>query len=448
MELRDLPSVSELMARLEPHGWARSVTAEVARNALTEARRGLMAGEDADPAAAAHRELQRLSRLRPRQVINAAGVLLNTNLGRAPLPPAAAESAATAMTSYGNVEFDLSRGSRGGRGSYVHQLIASLTGADAALAVNNNAGALFLTLAALGTGRQVVISRGELIEIGGSFRLPELMAAAGVWLIEVGTTNRTRPADYREAIRPETAMLLKVHPSNYRTVGFTEEAPIGELAEVAHRHRLPLIADIGSGLLDSEVPWIAGPPPAWLQGEPAARQALASGADLVLFSADKLLGGPQAGIIAGDRRLVDRLRRHPVTRAMRCDGPTLAALAATLELYSDDRAHEIPFWTMAGADEGELERRSKELLVASGLDGEVVAGASVVGAGSVPGQTIPSPLLRFSAVDTDKAWLGLLTGDPAVVARRLDGDLVVDLRAVDPSDDRAVAVALASACRS
>ncbi|MGI9649461.1 MAG: L-seryl-tRNA(Sec) selenium transferase [Acidimicrobiia bacterium] len=448
MELRDLPSVNDLMAELEPHGWARSVTAEIARTALDEARRELTAGRNADPSGQARRQLEGLSRIRPRPVVNAAGVLLNTNLGRAPLHPEAARAAATAMSTYGNVEFDLNQGSRGGRGSYVRRLIASLTGADAALVVNNNAGALFLALAALGTDRQIVISRGELIEIGGSFRLPELMAAAGVWLVEVGTTNRTRPSDYREAIRPETAMLLKVHPSNYRTVGFTEEASMSDLAELAHRHRIPLVADIGSGLLDSEVPWISGPPPPWLQGEPAARQALASGADLVLFSGDKLLGGPQAGIIAGDRRLVDRLRRHPIARAMRCDGPTLAALAATLELYADDRGQEIPFWSMAAADESELERRSKALLDASGLDGEVVAGASVVGAGSVPGQTIPSPVLRFSDVDTDAAWLALLAGEPAVVARRLDGDLIVDLRAVEPSDDGAVAAALASACRS
>lgn len=448
MELRDLPSVTELMAELEPHGWARSVTSEIARHALEEARRELKAGREAYPGDAARREIKRLARIRPRPVINAAGVLLNTNLGRAPLHPRAAGAAATALESYGNVEFDLNRGKRGGRGSYVNQLVASLTGAEAALVVNNNAGALFLALTALGTGRQIVISRGELIEIGGSFRLPELMAAAGVWLVEVGTTNRTRAADYRRAIRPETAMLLKVHPSNYRTVGFTEEAAMDELAEVAHRHQLPLVADIGSGLLDSEVPWIAGPPPVWLQGEPAARQTLDDGADLVLFSGDKLLGGPQAGVIAGNRELVERLRRHPVARAMRCDGSTLAALAATLELYADDHGNEIPFWVMAAVEETELERRSKECLAASGLDGEVVPGTSVVGAGSVPGQTIPSPVLRFSSVDTDSAWMKLLTAEPAMVARRLDGDLIIDLRAVEPADDGTVAAALASACRS
>jgi len=448
MELRDLPSVTDLMAELEPYGWARSVTSEIARHALEEARREVKAGGQPDPVDTARRQIESLARMRPRSVINAAGVLLNTNLGRAALHPAAAAAASTALESYGNVEFDLNRGQRGGRGSYVNRLVASLTGAEAALVVNNNAGALFLSLAALGAGRQVVISRGELIEIGGSFRLPELMAAAGVWLVEVGTTNRTRASDYRDAIRPETAMVLKVHPSNYRTVGFTEEADTGELVELAHRHHLPLVADIGSGLLDSEVPWISGPPPAWLQDEPAARQTLVAGADLVLFSGDKLLGGPQAGIIAGKRRFVDRLRRHPVARAMRCDGSTLAALAATLEMYADDRGYEIPFWAMAAIEESELESRSKECLAASGLDGEVVPGASVVGAGSVPGQSIPSPVLRFSNVDTDAAWMKLLAAEPAVVARRLEGDLIVDLRAVDPSDDATVAAALASACRS
>jgi L-seryl-tRNA(Ser) seleniumtransferase len=448
MEPRDLPSVTELVATLEPAGCPRDITTEVARRTLATAREAIRNGRDADPVALAMAELAQIGATRPRSVINAAGVLLNTNLGRAPVHGDAAAAAAASLAGYGNVEFDLSEGRRGGRAGYVNRLITTLTGAEAALVVNNNAGALFLTLATLGMGRQVVISRGELIEIGGSFRLPELMAAAGVWLIEVGTTNRTRRADYEEAIRAETAMILKVHPSNYRTIGFTEEAGYGSLAELAHRHHLPFIADIGSGLLDAEVPWMPGPPPAWLHDEPAARQTLAGGADLVMFSGDKLLGGPQAGIIAGNRDLIKRLRNHPITRGLRCDGPTLAALAATLELYADGRGGEIPFWSMAAITATDLEARARALLDGSGIDGQIEAGASVVGAGSVPGQSIPGPVIRISGVDPDTAWHRLLAGEPAIITRRRDGDLIIDLRAVTPDQDAAVTAAVARACRS
>ncbi len=448
MELRDLPSVTELMASLEPLGSARDITAVVARRAIEIAREEIQQGGEPDPFELARAELSRIARRRPRAVINAAGVLLNTNLGRAPVHPDAAAAAAEGLAGYGNVEFDLANGQRGSRGAHVHDLVTGQTGAEAALVVNNNAGALFLTLAALGVGRQVVISRGELIEIGGSFRLPELMAAAGVWLMEVGTTNRTRAGDYANAIRPETAMIMKVHPSNYRTVGFTEEAGYPELADLARRHHLPFVADIGSGLLDEEAPWLPGPPPAWVQGEPAARQTLTDGADLVLFSGDKLLGGPQAGIIAGRADLINRLRRHPIARGLRCDGSTLAALAATLELYADGRGGEVPFWSMAAIPAEVLEARSTAFLAATGTGGEVVAGESIVGAGSVPGHSIPGPVIRFPGLGGDSIWHRLLAGDPPVVARRRDGDLIVDLRTVPPAQDGVVAEALARACRS
>jgi L-seryl-tRNA(Ser) seleniumtransferase len=448
MEPRDLPSVTELLAALDGEGTPRDVTAEVARRAIDTARDQLSRGEEPDPIDLARAELARLGRSRPKSVINAAGVLLNTNLGRAPLHPDAAAAAADALAGYGNVELDLTSGRRGSRGSYVHELVVGQTGAEAALVVNNNAGALFLTLAALALDRHVVISRGELIEIGGSFRLPELMAAAGVWLIEVGTTNRTRVDDYDAAIRPETAMIIKVHPSNYRTVGFAEEAGYQELADLAHRRRLPFVADVGSGLLDAAVPWWPGPPPAWMKGEPAVRQTLAGGADLVLFSGDKLLGGPQAGIIAGRADLVERLAGHPIARGVRCDGSTLAALAATLELYADGRGGEIPFWAMAAVPTDELQTRSKAVLDAVAADGEVMAGESVVGAGSVPGQTIPGPIIRFPGQGGDSVWHRLLGGDPPIVARRREGDLVVDLRTVPSHLDGALAAALTYACRS
>ncbi|NNF11332.1 MAG: L-seryl-tRNA(Sec) selenium transferase [Acidimicrobiia bacterium] len=446
MELRDLPSVGDLMATVTSHGLAREITSDVARHAIDRARQQIQEGGTPDAGSLAQHELDRLARLRPQRVINAGGVLLNTNLGRAPIHADAAAAAATALQSYGNVEFDLATGRRGGRGAYVNQIITSLTGAEAALVVNNNAGALFLTLAALGTGRQVVISRGELIEIGGSFRLPELMAAAGVWLVEVGTTNRTRPGDYEDAITPQTGMLLKVHPSNYRLVGFTEEAGYDDLARLAGRHRVPFVADIGSGLLDDQVPWVPGPPPAWLAGEPAARQVLAASADIVLFSGDKLLGGPQAGIIAGSQSLIDRIGRHPIARAVRCDGATLAALTATLELYADGRGGEVPFWAMVGLSPAGLADRCRAVLERSGVSGYIVDDESVVGAGSVPGQTIPSPVIRLPNAGT--AWEGLLAREPSIVARRAEGDLIVDLRAVDPDDDAVLAAGLSATCRS
>lgn len=448
MELRDLPSVSDLIAALESVGAPRDITAEVARRAIDAAREQIGRGGRPDPIELARAELAGFLRRRPTEVLNAAGVLLNTNLGRAPLHPAAAAAASAALAGYGNVEFDLATGQRGSRGAYLNELVAAQTGAEAALVVNNNAGALFLTLAALGVERQVVISRGELIEIGGSFRLPELMAAAGVWLVEVGTTNRTRTADYAAAVRPETAMILKVHPSNYRTVGFTDEAGYEALADLAHRRHLPFVADVGSGLLDAEVPWLSGPPPGWVQGEPAARQTLAAGADLVLFSGDKLLGGPQAGIIAGRADLVERLRKHPIARGVRCDGSTLAALATTLELYADGRGSEIPFWAMAAIPAEDLEARSAAVAEAVEADAEVITGESVVGAGSVPGQTIPGPVIRFPGLAGDAVWRRLLAGEPPVVARRREGDLVVDLRTVPPELDAALIAALTDACRS
>ncbi len=450
MSLRQLPSVDRLAAALPAEGLPRLVVVEVARRSVARARALLADGApDADAEAIAREELSRLNRLRPTKVINATGVLLHTNLGRAPLHPEAAEAARGAATHYANLEFDLVTGARGGRGAYLRSVLADLCGAEAALVVNNNAGALFLTLAALARGRAVPVSRGELIEIGGSYRLPELMAASGARMIEVGTTNRTRAADYEAALAEDPALLLKVHPSNYRVVGFTEEVPLDELAALSHQAALPLVFDAGSGLLDEEVPWLPGPPPQWLQGEPGIRQSLAAGADLVLVSGDKLLGGPQAGLVTGRGDLVARLAEHPIARAMRADGPTLAALTTTLELYADGRGAEIPFWRMAALPDDELEARLAAVLAASAVKGEVREGASVPGAGSVPGATVPSPVLAITAQDPDTVWAQLLAAQPvAVVARREAGQVVIDLRAVAPEDDRLLAEAIRLACRS
>ena len=448
MPLRDLPSVDALVRSLPATSLPRSLVIECARTAISEAREQISQGKEGDPHAVARRLVEHLHARRPRSVINATGVLLHTNLGRAPLAREAAEAALAAATSYGNVEFDLVTGNRGGRAGYTRELARTLTGADAALVVNNNAAALYLALATLAAGRQVPVSRGELIEIGGSYRLPELMKASGATMVEVGTTNRTHLSDFTAAITDHTALLLKVHTSNYRVVGFTEEVDLAAMVELAHRHEIPLVYDVGSGLLDENVPWLSGPPPPWLADEPGVRQALELGADLVLFSGDKLLGGPQAGILVGRADLIARLAKHPVARAVRCDGPTLAALSATLQMYADGRGTEIPFWAMATISPNELQARLEKLLVGSGAVGEVRAGESVPGAGSVPGATVPSPVLVVQQPSADLLWDRLLMSDLPVIARRETGELVLDLRTVPAHLDEVLTAALQAACRS
>ncbi|MBT8206925.1 MAG: L-seryl-tRNA(Sec) selenium transferase, partial [Acidimicrobiia bacterium] len=321
--------------------------------------------------------------------------------------------------------------------------LRTVTGAEAGFAVNNNAGALLLSLAALAGGRRAVVSRGELIEIGGSFRLPDLMAASGTTLVEVGTTNRTRLADYAATVH-DAALILKVHPSNYRVEGFAEEATYAELATLSHEANVPFVADVGSGLLDARTPWLEGPPPAWTRGEPAVRQTLESGADVVLFSGDKLLGGPQAGIAVGSASLIDQMRRHPLARALRADGPTVAALGATLEMYATGRGSEVPFWAMASQSYEVLEKRSSVVVEAVGSVTSIIADASIPGAGSVPGEKVPSPVVRISA-DEEELWQELLS--LGLVARRTNGAVLVDLRTVDPHDDDKLIEALISACR-
>ena len=410
------------------------------------ARRAVAASPADEVEARARAEAERLGRLRPGRVINATGVLLHTNLGRAPISNEAASAAADAGAHPSALEFDLTAGRRGGRGEYAQRLVAALTGAEAALVVNNNAGALLLALAALAGDGSVVVSRGELIEIGGSFRLPELMAASGARLVEVGTTNRTRLKDYRKAIGPDTRAILKVHPSNYRIEGFTAETSYRELGDLAAERDLPLVADVGSGLLDSRVPWLDGPPPEWTEGEPAVRQTLAAGASVVLFSGDKLLGGPQAGLAVGTKAAVDAMRSHPIARAVRIAGPSLAALATTLEAYAAGDGARIPFWRMAAAPPHELEQRCRSVLDEADIAGDVIEDRSLPGAGTVPGRGIPGPVILVGSAGDD-AWRSLLDAAIPVVARRDDRGLVVDLRAVDPDDDGVVAAALAAACR-
>lgn len=418
----------------------RSLLVEIARRAIDAGR---ASGDDAE--ATARTEAERLSRLRPGRVINATGVLLHTNLGRAQVAEAAAAAGEISAAHASPVEFDLTTGARGGRGAYVHALLTALTGADAALAVNNTAGALFLALAAVAGDRSVIVSRGELIEIGGSFRLPELMVASGARLVEVGTTNRTRLKDYSRALDDSVGAILKVHPSNYRIEGFTDAASYSELGNLAAASHVPLVADVGSGLLDGRVPWIEGPPPAWLAEEPAVRQTLIDGASVVLFSGDKLLGGPQAGIAVGTADAIETMRSHPVARAVRIAGPSLDSLAVTLEMYASGRGHEVPFWAMASLTDDTLRLRCQKVLDASSASGIIITDRSLPGAGTVPGKGIPGPMILIPG-DAESIWRSLLDESIPIVGRRDERGLIIDLRAVSVVDDPVVAAGL-TACR-
>src|SRR6058998_480851 len=368
MQLRDLPSVDELARDERLAAEPPALVVEAARAALARAREEIKAGHDpGDLGARAARELEAARRPRLRRTLNATGVIVHTNLGRAPLPEAALERAVEIGRGYSNLEYDLQAGGRGSRQDHVAGILRRLTGAEAALVVNNNAASVLLALAALAEGREVLVSRGELIEIGDGFRIPDVLVRSGARLVEVGTTNRTRAGDYERAISSDTALLLRVHQSNFRVVGFAEQPPLAELVEVAHRHGLPLVDDLGSGAF------------ARFEDEPSARESLAAGADLVCFSGDKLLGGPQAGIVVGRADLVEQLRRHPLQRAMRADKLTLAALEGTLRLYLD-APEKIPVLRML-RDEGVRARAERLASLVSGAVEETVAR---VGGGALP----------------------------------------------------------------
>jgi L-seryl-tRNA(Ser) seleniumtransferase len=423
------PSVDSVARSLSDSGLPHAILVDIARQAIAD--------DDVESAPARAAAFRR-SLLTP--VVNATGVLLHTNLGRAPI---AYRQEATAQT----VEFDLATGERGSRQRTVGRLLARLCGAEAAMVVNNNAAAVLLVLAALAAGRDVPVSRGESVEIGGSFRVPEVMEQSGARLVDVGTTNRTRLDDYRRAVERadvDTAMVLKVHPSNYRVEGFVEETSVAELATLG----VPVVADIGSGLLDATCPWLPGPPPAWLAGEPAAVQAVADGAALVTFSGDKLLGGPQAGIIVGRTDLVERCQRHPLARALRPGGLVLAALQSTALAYLDRRAAtDVPFWAMVATPVDELQRRADDVVAAvigAHPSARTTAMDALPGAGSAPGITMPS---RGVVVDGD-LLAQLRAHDPPVVARSRGDRTMLDLRAVRPDDDPVVIDALVAAAPS
>jgi L-seryl-tRNA(Ser) seleniumtransferase len=368
-----------------------------------------------------------------RPLINATGVVLHTNLGRAPLSASAAAAAYAASLGYTNLEYDLERGARGSRHAHPVALLRELTGAEDGLVVNNNAAALVLALRALALGGEVIVSRGELIEIGGSFRIPEVMEAGGARLVEVGTTNRTHPRDYREAIGPDTRAIVKVHRSNFRVTGFTAEVDVSELSAIAREAGVPLVVDLGSGVLSD-------PTPLGLPAEPTAREVLRAGADLVTMSGDKALGGPQAGIAVGSARVVERLRADPLARAVRVGKLTLAALEATLAQHRDPEAARasVPALAMLSVPLEELERRAADLagaLSTQAADVEVVEGESAVGGGAFPDARLPTRLVAIAprALSAGALEARLRAHDPPVVALVRDGRVLLDPRTV-PDD--------------
>lgn len=385
----------------------------------------------------------RTPRLRP--VINATGVILHTNLGRAPLARSAAEAASLLATGYSNLELDLRSGKRGSRHDAVAHVLCQLTGAAAAAVVNNGAAATLLMLAALTKGREVIVSRGELIEIGGAFRMPDIMRLSGAKMVEVGTTNRTRAQDFAEAITPRTAALLSVHPSNFQVVGFTERPELSALAELARQRNVLLLYDLGSGALrESRAPGLAH--------EPLIAESLEAGADVVVCSADKLLGGPQAGLLLGRAELVAKCLKHPLARAVRVDKLTIAALAATLDLYITGRDDQVPVWKMIRADRESLSARAgrwAEGLNLAGVPAEVRSGYSAVGGGSLPGETLPTTLVMIAAERPRPAQLldRLRLQSPPVIARIEDDRVVLDPRTVLPDEDERLLQAVIAAVR-
>ncbi len=436
--LRDLPSVDRLAGMLA--GGPHPLAVAAARATIEAARAGAVAGDGAVPTlaelrAAAERRLRCLREGSLRPVINATGVVLHTNLGRAPLGEGAVAQVLAVAAGYSNLELDLESGERGSRQAHVETLIRDLTGAEAALAVNNNAAAVLLALAALAAGREVLVSRGELIEIGGSFRIPEILAQSGARLVEVGTTNRTRLADYEAAAGPGAAAILHVHQSNFRTVGFVEQPPLEGLARLASRRGLALVCDLGSGAL------------APLADEPVASRAVAAGADLACFSADKLLGGPQAGILAGRAAAVAACRSHPLARAVRLDKLQLAALEATLRAHRAGEGGALPALAMLSAAPAELEPRARRIAALAGPAAEVRTATARPGGGSLPLAELEGPVCSVAPPDGDPGALlaRLRRADPPVIARISEGRVVLDPRTMSDAEAELAGRALAAA---
>ena len=447
--LRQIPSVDELLNRqslreLEARGGHRLVV-EVARKVLESKRDEILRGNRADVSAEKLeedilKEAEAAAEFSLQPVINATGVILHTNLGRAPLAPEALAHLVQVAAGYSNLEYDLERGERGKRDAHTGDLLRRLLGAERALVVNNNAAAVFLALNTLAEGSEVIVSRGELIEIGGSFRIPDVCAKSGAVLREVGTTNRTRAGDYAAAINERTRVLLRVHPSNFRIVGFTERPGLDELVELAHQHNLILMEDLGSGCLVDLTS-------CGVRDEPPASLSLKAGADVVTFSGDKLLGGPQAGILVGKREPLERIRRNPLFRALRVDKLTIAALEATVSLYLQDRLDSIPALRMMRLSKEQIAVRAARLAgrisTVPGFAAVLRDGESVIGGGSTPGQVLPTSLVAVRHIQHSAAKLEELLRrlKPAILGRVEQNEFLIDLRTVAEDQEELIALA-------
>ena len=449
--LRQIPSVDELLNRQSLRAIEARVghrlMVEVTRKVLGVYREKILRGNLADVSAdnleaEVLKEAEAAAEFSLQPVINATGVILHTNLGRAPLAPEALAHLVRAATGYSNLEYDVERGERGKRDAHTDGLFRRLLGAERALVVNNNAAAVFLALNTLAEGSEVIVSRGELIEIGGSFRIPDVCAKSGVVLREVGTTNRTRAADYAAAINERTRVLLRVHPSNFRVVGFTERPSLDELVELAHKYNLVLMEDLGSGCLVDLTS-------CGVRDEPPAGTSLKAGADVVTFSGDKLLGGPQAGILVGKREPLDRIRRNPLFRALRVDKLTIAALEATVSLYLQGRLDSIPALRMMRLSKEQIALRAASLADRiSAVPGFTVIlrdGESVIGGGSTPGQSLPTSVIavRHSQLSAAKLEEMLRRQKPAILGRVEQGEFLIDLRTVAEDQEELIAQAIA-----
>src|SRR6266481_1814158 len=460
--LRQIPSVDELLAQPRLAALSkrvdRSVIVEVARAVLADLRARIAADSNwtalglnaASVEELISAEVERILSRSLQPVINATGVILHTNLGRAPLPEAVVDEFRRGATQYSNLEYDLEAGARGKRDVHTAELLRRLTGAEAAIVVNNCAAAVLVTLAALARGGEVIVSRGELIEIGDGFRIPEIMEQSGAVLREVGTTNRTRIADYENAINEKTCVILRVHPSNFTVSGFTEKPEVAELIALGQRTRLPVVEDLGSGCLVDLSPMGIN--------EPTARESVEAGFSLVLFSGDKMLGGPQAGIIAGKKELVQKVRRHPLFRALRVDKLTIAAMEATLHAYLRGAWKEIPALRMMQMSFEELSGRTDAFyrtlsakIANADAEVEIADGQSLVGGGSTPAQSLPTRVLRIASVRHSaselEVRLRLSAGAAPVIARIEDDRLLIDLRTVFTEQEGALAEALTWALR-
>lgn len=449
---RALPSVEELLQNHTLRGYerkvGRAVLVDAVRASLDATRANIRAGHAAPmPALLIDDITARIEKsVQPTltRVINASGVILHTNLGRAPLSQDALQAIQDTAASYSNLEYDLDAGERGSRYIHAEELIKKLTGAEAALVVNNNAAAVMFILRAFAEHKQVIVSRGQLVEIGGGFRVPDVLRESGAQMVEVGTTNRTRASDFENGINANTALLLRVHPSNFRVIGFTAEVSLEELSALGHKHKLVVVDDLGSGALLETTTY-------GLAHEPMPQESLRAGADLLTFSGDKLLGGPQAGIIVGKKEFVEKLKAHPLARALRVDKLTLAALQATLLHYlKSEAAQKIPVWQMISAQLDVLEQRANvwcERWKKFGLDASVVDALSTVGGGSLPGETLPTRAVALQVSSPHAFMEKLRAQQPPILARIENNRVLFDPRTVLPHDESALLDAVESASR-